>query len=217
MNIYNIKEVSNQVIPDEWIQKSIERWKLIDKDHLNGKVFIGIDSSFTHKENTICKIIDGTVIEIIQTDFASENEVIDWIISNIPQDDPYFSAINVIGGSRYIYEKLRNKEIHCTDINFASRYTIDDTSDGISYLNYRTYAWFEMRKAFDPISSNPIAIPDNEKLIEELKVVKWSVNKNRIRLQNTEEIYKTIKRSTSLSRSLLLATIASNFFNKDKK
>lgn len=210
-----MREIGTQLIPDEWVDQAVIRWKNLNQEDLKGRVFIGIDTSFYHKENTILKMIDGVVTEIIQADFASDKQVTEWILSHIPKDRPYFIAIDVTAHGKAIYSELKNRDIKCSDVHFSSRYNMDEDE---KYLNFRTFAWFLLKKFLDPQNSRTIAIPEDQKLIEELKIVQWYKDKNQyIRLQNTEDIYKALQRTLSLSKALVLAVIILDSFTKDKK
>lgn len=198
-----------QVIPTSWVKLAQERWKTLKAEGFEPGVpmtAIGVDPSRGGK--------DSTVLIPRYADYVPE--VIEIPGKKVP-DGPTGAAhilkhhsddakvvIDVIGIGSSVYDSAKDM-LPCAAFNASGKSRRTDKSKKFKFVNKRAEAYWLLREMLDPSSEYEIALPDSNKLRQELCAPKFKVVKSGIQIEDKDDIKKRIGRSPDIADAITYA------------
>lgn len=196
-----------QVIPSEWVDIAMKRWRPLDRKPPMDSV--GVDVARGGKDNTIIARRHGWWFDLPLaypgTQTPDGPTVAGLVIAATRDKAP--QHIDVIGVGASPYDFLNQSGQQVLGVNVSEKALGTDKSGRLSFPNQRSELWWRMREALDPNANNAIALPPDERLRADLCTPKWHVQGAAIYVEGREEIMKRIGRSPDWASAYLLALI----------
>lgn len=189
------------IIPLDWIEKAIERWRDLQENGLleaEKITAVGCDVASTGVDLSIIPIRRGMVISrILEFNKISTMAVTGYvkgILATAPKGTP--AVIDVIGVGTGVVDRLREQGCKVDSFNGSEASKAKDSSRELGFINRRAEAWWHMRDILDPSSGSMVALPDDDRLTGDLTSPKWEQSSNgRIKVESKDEIKKRLGRS----------------------
>lgn len=206
---------STGVLPLGWVQQAVARWHDWDdrgRPARGGRRVVGVDPAYLGSEGdeTAIAVRQGNIVEqLVRFRDADTIETADnasrWL------HDPHsLAVVDVIGIGAGVVDTLRKYKrdgtINANIIQFVAgaNSTRTDKIGALRMRNDRAAAWWNMRELLDPSRGSQVALPDDEKLIEELVAVKVHNQEGGIlKVESKDEIRKRLGRSTDSADAVI--------------
>lgn len=210
------------VIPLGWVQLAVNRWHdLMDTDDgrapseratQSGAKIIGVDVARGGEDETAIAVRYGSLItEIHRFRQADTMETADSAAAFLHEPGSV-AVVDVIGIGAGVYDSLRRMRAKGLIVGRAVTFNASASTPGVDsigefrFRNDRSAAWWRMRELLDPSRGSQIALPDDERLIEELVAPKYKHHVGGIIVVETkEEIKKKLGRSTDTADAVIQA------------
>lgn len=203
------------VIPLGWVQQAVNRWhdwQDAGCPEVPGRIVVGVDVARGVGENdeSVLAIRQGNVVrslEAFKTDDTIETaeKAARWL--HTPQ---CMSVTDVIGIGAGVYDTLRRwateGKISSENIPFnaSGQSHRTDLLGSFVFRNDRAAAWWNFRELLDPSRGSKIALPDDERLMQELTAPGYShYVGGRLKVEEKDEIRKRIGRSTDRADAVI--------------
>ena len=213
---------SEGIIPLGWVMRAVERWHdLHDTDqhippslkaHEPGGLILGVDVARSGNDETCIAERYGSYVPAIHRMRITDTMETVEAAAKYLHEPGASAVIDVIGIGSGVYDRLRqmrNKgEIQGLPLPFnaSGQSHRRDKLNQFRFRNDRAAAWWNFRELLDPAFGSKIAIPDDERLIEELVAVKYDHFINGIMVvESKEDIKKRIGRSTDAADAVIQA------------
>ena len=85
-------------------------------------------------------------------------------------------------------EHLQRKGLNVFPINFGNKCLSTDKSGLLMFRNLRAFAYWSMREALDPASPNPLSLPPDPELLEELTTAKFKMAGAAVQIEEKKDI-----------------------------
>jgi hypothetical protein len=204
-------KVSNDsLIPYEWIEIANKRWNEYREKGItfDGIERVGIDvAGMGRDESVFCHRVKNVVshFEVYQSQGKADHMHIAGMAVSILKNENNFAFIDTIGEGAGVYSRLLelgyNNAISCKNSEGASGLT--DVTGVYTFANMRAYLFWSVRDWLDPKNKNEVALPIDDKLMEEATTIKWHFQSNgNIIIEPKEKIAERIHRSTDRFDSL---------------
>lgn len=211
---------STGVIPLGWVQRAVERWHdLYDADDGTptslkavqpGRKVVGLDVAREGADESAAAIRYGNVCErVLTTRIPDTTELVDWV-SQYLNEPGSVCVVDVDGLGAGVYDLLRRQNREGLVVGSAFPFNAAASSlrlDAIGefrFRNDRSAAWWNMRQLLDPSRGSNIALPDDERLIEELIAPKYDLLVGGIiAVEPKKDIRKRLGRSTDSADAVI--------------
>jgi hypothetical protein len=100
-------------------------------------------------------------------------------------------------------EHLQRKGLNVFPINFGNKCLSTDKSGLLMFRNLRAFAYWSMREALDPASPNPLSLPPDPELLEELTTAKFKMAGAAVQIEEKKDIKNRIGRSPDKADALV--------------
>lgn len=200
-----VKDDPWQVIPTEWVEMAMARWKpLMPKPSMDS---VGVDVARGGDDNTIIARRHGMWFD----------EALAYPGAQTP-DGPKVAALtiaamrdgapihlDVIGVGASPYDFLVQAKQQVIGVNVSEKAYRNDKSGRLRFFNLRSQLWWMMREALDPNANNGIALPNDPRLLADLCAPKWELSGATVKVESRDEIVKRIGRSPDWASAYILA------------
>jgi hypothetical protein len=203
-----MREDAFQVIPTAWVDAAMARWKPRPKkpvmDSMGVDVAMGgadehvimrrhanwFDEPIAHKGS---EIPDGA---------QSGSQVVAALRDNA------VIHVDLLGPGAMTYGFLMQLQLQAIGVNFGELVSAATDQHGrLRFTNLRSYLWWKMREALDPLNNNAIELPPHKRLRADLCAPKYSLPGQAIKVQSRDDIIKAIGRSPDYGTAAILALI----------
>lgn len=198
-----------QVIPTAWVDAAMARWT--PKAPKGPMDSIGVDVARGGKDKTIIARRHGTWFDELLCypgkDTPDGPSVAGLVVTSRRDIAPVHIDIIGVGGSAFDF--LVANGVHVLPINNALTGIKTRTADGtLGFFNKRAELLWRVREALDPMSADPIALPNDSTLKADLCAPRWWLKPVGIQVESKEEIIKRIRRSPDRGDAVVMALIA---------
>lgn len=179
------KDDANQVIPSKWVKAAVERWKAKPPTR---RTHLGVDIARGGDDFTVIAprhgFWMGELISLPGRQTPDGDAAADEIMNEYVEGTEIRIDVVGVGCSPYDAIRRRNKQIldkrrriNIVPISSGTKATEGkrDRSGLLTFANKRAEMWWNLRELLDPVNGEPIQLPDDEKLIEELTSLRWNV------------------------------------------
>lgn len=196
-----------QVIPTEWVEIAMARWKpRMPKPRMDS---VGVDVARGGKDKTVISRRHGWWFDELLTYPGSSTPdgptVAGLVIASLRDKAPIH--IDVIGVGASPYDYLRDSRQQIMGVNVSEKSLGTDKSGRLGFKNQRSELWWRMREALDPAANNGIELPNDQALKSELCTPRWRLAEAKIQVESRDEIIADLRRSPDLASALILALI----------
>lgn len=222
------------VIPLGWVQYAVNRWNdlprhLVDSERghagsidiaamrqPSSKV-VGVDVAYTGADETCIAIRHGEIVTALHRyRHADTQETAEYAAAHLSEPDS-LAVVDVIGIGAGVYDSLRRWHRKANPVtgqrlpgraipfNASAASVKTDKIGEFRFRNDRAAAWWNMRELLDPSRGSMIALPDDERLIEELVAVKYEHLIGVIKVESKDEIKVRLGRSTDTADAVIQA------------
>ena len=206
------------VLPLGWVQACVNRWhdwEDAGKPRDTGRRVVGIDPAYlgTEGDETAITVRQGNIAQkLIRYRDADTIETAENAARYLHEPNS-MAVVDVIGIGAGVVDQLRrwaregNIKASIVQFNAGGNATQQyDRIGALRFRNNRAAAWWNFRELIDPSRGSRVAIPDDEKLIEELVAVRQITHEGGIiKIESKDEIRKRLGRSTDAADSLIQA------------
>jgi hypothetical protein len=196
-----------QVIPTEWIERAMARWRL--PDIIPEMDSMGVDVARGGKDQTTIARRHGHWFDktLVYAGATTPNgpTVAGLVISSMRDSCPIH--IDVIGVGASPYDFLRQARQQVIGVNVAERSLGHDKSGRLSFANLRSELWWRMREWLDPSNNTGAMLPDEGELLAELAAPKWRLRGPIIEVESRDQIVERIGRSPDRASAFILGLI----------
>jgi hypothetical protein len=115
-------------------------------------------------------------------------------------------VIDCDGVGAGVYDRLRELKLPVFAFHGSSRCEKRDRTGELGFRNLRSYAWWNVRELLEPTQGEPIELPRENDLVEELVVPKYNIRSGAlIEIESKDDIKKRLKRSPDLADAMAYA------------
>lgn len=210
---------SEGIIPLGWITAAVNRWLDLQgydgvqpslRAHEPGALTLGVDVARTGADETCLALRYGSYVQRLERLRLIDTMDVVAKVASFMHEPGTIANIDVIGIGSGVYDRLRqmktNGEILGTPIPFnASRATgRQDRLGQFQFFNDRAAAWWQMREKLDPAYGSKVALPDDERMIEELAAPKYELYANgKLKVESKDDIRRRLGRSTDAADAVI--------------
>lgn len=198
-----------QLIPKQWIDAAIERWKKANpSDYRNTPSRIGVDVAGMGRDKSVFverkKDWVDTIYSINSGGKAEHMKVAGRARHMITQHPDNIAMIDTIGEGAGVYSALieqgmEGKAFSCKWSNKAENESgkpLTDISGEYEFVNMRAYCFWAVRDWLDPKFGSKAMLPPDDELVEEATEIKWEFKSNgKIAIEAKEDIKERLGRS----------------------
>lgn len=205
---------SDSIVPFEWVEAAIVRWKAWDaagRPETPGRRIVSVDVAAGGEtgDETIIGVRQGDVIQHLDAQPGAD------VITTAARMQTWLTwpqalgVVDDIGVGKGVYDAL--VAVGCNVVPFtASHKTEFVTRDGThGFATLRSAAWWNLRELLDPMWGSNLMLPPNERMIRDLTVPKWrevpGSPRPRIQLEKREDIIKRLRRSPDAGTAVVQA------------
>jgi len=203
------RESEDQLIPYSWVQLAIERWHERNGTPKEGdKLSLGVDVAGMGADKTALVYRYETIVQKIKNYAKSDHMETVGRVKNILRINPGGHAfIDTIGEGAGVYSRLSElekagaiaKESVTSAKGSESAKGKKDFTGLRTFFNMRAYCHWAVRDALDPAFDafrEPLALPPNDDLVQELCEPKWGLKSNgSIFIEEKDKIKERLGRS----------------------
>jgi hypothetical protein len=208
------------VIPLGWVQLAVNRWHdLMDRvDGIApslkatdpGPKIVGVDVARGGEDETAIAIRYGNLVTEIQRFRQADTMETADTVAAFMHEIGTVAVVDVIGIGAGVYDSLRRMRAKGLIVGRAMPFNASAVTPGVDsvgqfrFRNDRSAAWWRMREMLDPSRGSKIALPDDERLIEELIAPHYKHHVGGIIVvESKEEIKKKLGRSTDTADAVI--------------
>lgn len=197
-----------QVIPSEWVDIAMSRWRKPDRKP--EMMSVGCDVARGGKDKTVISTRhEGQWYDTLQVHEGETTpngpKVAGLVIAATRDSAP--QHIDVIGVGASPYDFLREAKQTVLGVNVSEKSGATDRSGRLSFFNQRSQYWWQMRELLDPEANNGIALPPDKRLRADLTAPKWAMSGRTIQVESKDQIVARIGRSPDFASAVILAAI----------
>jgi hypothetical protein len=209
------------VIPLGWVTLAMNRWKDIFIDYngrtpvamlaaRSGAKVIGIDVAGTGVDETVIATGYGSLTEKLERyHIADTMETADMAAVHMHEIGT-IAITDVTGIGSGVHDRLNQMRKQGLILGRSVAFVAGaqshrkDLLGEFRFRNDRAAAWWNMRELLDPSRGSNVAIPDDERLLEELCAPRYKVNVGGIiQVEEKAEIKKRLGRSTDSADAVI--------------
>ncbi len=202
-----------QVIPSEWVRKSMDRWTP-DGRYLSKMDSIGADIARGGKDKTEIVRRHGIWFDEITTYPGSDTPdgpiAAALIVSQIRDKAPVH--VDLIGVGSSVHDHLNLVGVHSVPIDGRVKSNERDRGGNLGFFNKRSELYWKMREALDPNFGQQIILPPDSELKADLCCARWKLTARGIQVESKEDMIARIGRSPDKGDAAIYALV-----NTEKK
>ncbi len=117
-----------------------------------------------------------------------------------------FATVDGIGVGASVYDQLRLQEARVSSfIGSASADGRKDRTNTLRFTNLRSWAYWALREALDPVRGDNIALPPDRELLADLTAPKWTMRMHGIQVETKEDLGERLGRSPDCGDAVVYA------------
>lgn len=186
---------SNTLIPVSWFREAVERWR--EGKGKTGIKTVGCDIGFKQDASVFAKA-DGMYIEELEEYHSLDTSEAEGRI-HIFSNQGYRAAVDGIGVGAGVIHRCIEEGLDIIEVIGSSGTTATDSTGLIHFPNERSARYWALREAFDPnplTNPNPISVPDDNELMEDLCGLTWKpIAGGKIQIEKKDDVVKRLGRS----------------------
>lgn len=197
-----------QVIPSEWIRQAQERWKLAPKVRrkmvaLAADVALSKDWTVLAPLYTECWF--GELIKKPGSECGEPSDIAAMMLRE--RKDAADLSVDGTGGwgSGVRSHLKKDHEIDCASLVFSAGSDARTNDGKLGFLNLRAHMYWRIREALDPETGDDIALPPDAKLAAQLAAHRYKVRKDKIQIEDKDEIKARVGSSPDESDAVVMA------------
>lgn len=178
-----------QVIPSAWVRAAMDRWR--SRSDASAYTAIGVDVARGGQDRTVISPRIGSWVAPFLVYKGTETPDGGSVAGHVAKIYKPGATVHVdvigVGGS--VVDHL--KAIGIPAIPFNASESTKARGIGaakLPFTNRRAEAWWRLREALDPDGDDPLALPNDGELLEELTSVRWMMQPGGIRIEPKDEI-----------------------------
>jgi hypothetical protein len=167
----------------------------------------GVDIARSGEDKSVCYIRDGrrfVHLEVwAKADTMESAGKIEWMYN---RHGALAIIIDCDGVGAGVFDRLRERKLPVFAFHGSARCEKRDRTGELGFRNLRSYAWWHLRELLEPTHGEPIEVPRENDLIEELVVPKYNTRSGAlIEIEGKDDIKKRLKRSPDLADGMAYA------------
>lgn len=196
-----------QVIPTAWVREAQARWR---PDGARGTpvTALGVDVAQGGADQTVIVRRHGRWFSTPETTPGREVPDANVNADQVKRALAHGGVANIdadgIGAATYYLVKATHPAV-VRAYRGSDATDVKDASGVLSFGNVRAAAYWRLREALDPSSTDPIALPPSRELRAELVAAHYSAEDRTVRLEKKEQIKARLGRSPDLADAVVMA------------
>lgn len=195
------------VIPLEWVEAAVERWRdWDDRDRPKGThIVAGVDVADAGGDDTVIAPRFGRFVDQLRRSHHEDPmQTTGRVVAVLEPFASGRAVVDGIGVGAGVHPRLREQGYDAVAFIASQGTDLVDRSGEFRFINKRSAAWWTMRELLDPQYEENIGLPDDDLLIGDLTAPKWRVTSNgRIQVESKDEIRSRIGRSTDSADAVI--------------
>lgn len=206
-----LQDDPNQIIPTEWVDMAMARWKEKSSRDPRRLSAMGIDPARGGKDRfTVAKRYENWIAPIVEIPGKEvPNGRLGAMRVLMELDYPHAAVIiditGTAGGDLFGVLTLVNPQLPVYAFVASGRSEYRDDSMKLRMRNKRTEMYWRLRDALNPRNPNPLELPPNRELRAELTAHRAYVYVEGIGVEDKDEIIKRVGRSPDLADALAMS------------
>ena len=197
-----------QVIPSDWVQAAMDRWK--PEGSLSLMDAVGVDVSRGGRDESVISRRHGDwfdeLICIPGVEVPDGPTLAGRIVQVRRNAAP--CQVDAIGVGTSVVDWLRENSIQVAALTGSEGSNTKDRTGTFKFANKRAQWYWEMREVLDPMSGNNICLPPDNQLKADLCAPTYDLhNQNTIQVEGKKHIIKRLGRSTDRGDTVVYANI----------
>lgn len=203
---------SDGVIPLDWVEKAMDRWKALaeaeEMPSVKHLTCVGADIAEEGGDQTVLAPRYGDVIGELRRERRGDvMEATGHIVAVLRGAEGHPPAIvDAIGLGAGVVPRLREQGYSAVAFKSSKKTKMKDASRELEFLNTRAAAYWRARDLLDPANGHDIALPPDDILIGDLTAPKWWIaSSGKIQIENKKEIRERLGRSPDCGDAVVQA------------
>lgn len=202
-----IKDDAWQVIPTEWVDAAMRRWKKRDVKPMMDS--LGVDVARGGDDSTVISRRHGYWYDELLA-YPGKQTPDGPAVMGVTVKDWRNRApihIDVIGVGSSPYDFMKQAGLPVYGVNVAVSAPGTDKSGALTFANLRSFLVWRLREQLDPANGLPIELPPDRRLAADLCAFTWTPRGKEIYVHSREEVFKKIQRSPDYAVAVFLASM----------
>lgn len=194
------------IIPRAWAELARERGRIRTQEQRGPLSSLGVDVARGGDDETAIAPRYGQTFGSVEVWPGKETPdgpaVATLVIDRLA--DGCAVMVDGIGVGGSAYDQLRAiEDLRLTSCIASAKSEPDatDRSGNLKFYNDRARWWWRLREALDPVQGDSIALPDDDALIEELCIVRFSVRSAQLLVEDKDQIRARLRLGRSPNRA----------------
>jgi hypothetical protein len=172
---------------------------------------LGCDIARYGEDSSVISICqDSEILPLKIFNKFSTMAIAGFIINTIEEFTPKEVYIDEIGLGGGVVDRLLEQKYNITGINVARKSWFPN-----EFNNLRSQLWYNLRQCLNPNADNPIVLPNDPDLIEELSNINYSFDsQGRIKIESKDDMKKRLGRSPDRADAVCLSLIGYEHTNQ---
>lgn len=208
-----MKDDEWQAIPSEWIRNSMRLWKqavALGPAYKRGPMrSLGVDVARGGRDKFVLAPrygrFYGELIRYPGRAVTSGQIGAGLVVKHRRDMAPVH--VDVIGYGASTFDALRAQGVHAVPVNVASGSMARAEESGMLYGNKRAELVWKLREQLNPELENPILLPDDPQLEQDLAAYRWRPDGGKIWIMSKDEMQRKLGRSPDDGDAVCLALI----------
>ena len=193
-----------QVIPTAWLKQAQARWRPDGKQTL--QPVVGIDPARGGRDKTVLIARYGNWVapptKVSGRLTPDGQSVINLLLPLLGRGGR--GVLDVIGLGAAVEDVGKAMHLPLACINISSPTTLTDRSGKLKMINLRAWLYWRLREALDPEGPQPLALPMDPELFNELRAVRWEHTLRGIKIVDKDDITDRLGHSPNCADALSL-------------
>jgi hypothetical protein len=203
-----MKDDAMQVIPSEWVQVAMERWRRPNR--LEPMDSIGVDPARGGDDRTALARRHGMWFDepLIYKGSETPNGQTVMAMTIAAMRDRAVIHIDVDGIGASPYDLMNEAGLQVVGLKNATATPGEtDASGMLTFTNLRSLLWWRMREALDPRNNTGISLPPDDGLKLELCMPRWMLKGKAIYVESREDLLdpKRLGKSPDIASAFIYA------------
>lgn len=195
-----------QTIPTAWVVAAQARW--VADGGTGPLTSVGVDVARGGKDQTVLARRYGAWFAPLEKHAGKstpDGQSVAALVKLALLEGGY-ATVDGIGVGASVYDQLHQQEARVSSfIGSASADGRKDRTNTLRFTNRRSWAYWALREALDPVRGDGIALPPDRELLADLTAPRWMMRVNGVQVESKDDLMARLGRSPDCGDAVVYA------------